>query len=488
MRPADKPLSPEPSMSDLDLCYLSAHEALALFKSRKLSPVELMEATIRRAEALKGSVNALTYTHFDEAMDLARKAEAKYARGARTGVLEGLPIGIKDESEIKGKPTSIGSLIHKGHVAERTSTMNARIMAAGGIVHARTATPEFCCAGTTWSRLWGVTRNPWNPDFTCGGSSGGAGASLAAGTSTLATGSDIGGSIRIPASACGVVGYKPPYGRNPDDTPFNLDFFCHTGPMARTVKDAILLQNVMCGPCPQDIASLRPKLRLPLEYKPVKGWKIAFSMDLGVFEVDPDVKKNTLAALDVFRALGASVEEVDLGWPPHILRAGMGYLEHLFGGYLSTLLDAHGDEMTTYARQFAEQGRASKSTDFVESLEVIGEMYRTLGPILERYDVLVCPTNALPAVPADFDHSKDTVEINGKVVNPSLGWVMTTPFNMMSRCPVLSVPTGRAGNGVPTGLQIVGRTYRDADVFRAGLAFEEAQGAWYGDAARRPAL
>ncbi|WP_439615896.1 amidase [Shinella sp.] len=475
-------------MSDLDLCYLPAHEALRRFKSRELSPVDLMAATIRRAEAVKAPINALTYTHFDEAMDLARKAEAKYARGARTGSLEGLPVGIKDESEIEGKPSSMGSLIHKDHVSARTSTMNARILAAGGIVHARTATPEFCCSGATWSRLWGVTRNPWNPEFTCGGSSGGAGASLAAGTSSLATGSDIGGSIRIPAAACGVVGYKPPYGRNPDDPPFNLDFFCHTGPMARTVKDAILLQNVMSGPSPQDITTLRPKLRLPLEYKPIKGWKIAFSMDLGFFEVDPDVQKNTLAALDVFRSLGATVEEVDLGWKQNVLDAGIGYLQHLFGGYVSKLLDAHADEMTTYARQFAERGRASRSTDFVATLEVIGEMYQTLGPLLERYDVLVCPTNALPAVPADFDQSKDTVEINGKVVHPMLGWAMTTPFNMMSRCPVLSVPTGHAGNGVPTGIQIVGRTYCDADVFRAGIAFEEAQGGWYRDAAGRPAL
>lgn len=212
-------------MSDLDLCYMPAHEALAQFKAKTLSPVELMEATIRRAESLAGSVNALTFTHFDEAMDRARKAEAKYAKGARTGALEGLPIGIKDESEIKGKPTSSGSLILKDNIGEQTSTNNARIMRAGGIVHARTATPEFSCAGTCWSRLWGVTRNPWNTDFTPGGSSGGAAASLASGTSSIATGSDIGGSIRIPASACGVVGYKPPYGRNPDDPPFNLDFF-----------------------------------------------------------------------------------------------------------------------------------------------------------------------------------------------------------------------------------------------------------------------
>lgn len=475
-------------MSDLDLCYMPAHEALAQFKAKTLSPVELMEATIRRAESLAGSVNALTFTHFDEAMDRARKAEAKYAKGARTGALEGLPIGIKDESEIKGKPTSSGSLILKDNIGEQTSTNNARIMRAGGIVHARTATPEFSCAGTCWSRLWGVTRNPWNTDFTPGGSSGGAAASLASGTSSICTGSDIGGSIRIPASACGVVGYKPPYGRNPDDPPFNLDFFCHTGPMARNVKDAILLQNVMAGPSPTDISTLRPKLRLPLEYKPIKDWKIAYSMDLGVFEVDSEVRRNTLAALDVFRGLGATVVEVDLGWKPNILQAGMTYLDHLFGAYLSTLLAEHGDKMTTYARQFAENGGHSKSTDFVASLETIAEMYLTLGPILEKFDVLICPTNNLPAVGAEFDHSKEQLTINGKSVNPSLGWVMTTPFNMLSRCPVLSVPSGKASNGVPTGIQIVGRTYCDADVFRAASAYENALGGWYTNTSSRPAL
>lgn len=475
-------------MTDLDLCYLPAHEALRRFKSKELSPVELMEATIRRAETTKSTVNALTYTHFDEAMDLARKAEAKYAKGARVGVLEGLPIGIKDESEIKGKPTSAGSLILKDHVAEQTSTMNARIMRAGGIVHARTATPEFCCAATTWSRLWGVTRNPWSLDHTCGGSSGGAGASLAAGTSSIATGSDIGGSIRIPAAACGVVGYKPPYGRNPDDPPFNLDFFCHTGPMARTVTDAILLQNVMAGPSPHDIATLRPKLRLPLDYKPIRGWKIAFSMDLGFFEIDPEVRRNTLSALDTFRDLGAEIVEVDLGWKWESLQAGMTYLEHLFGGYLSDLLSDHADEMTTYARQFAEKGKNSKALDFVNSLEMINEMYQTFGPMMEKYHAFICPTNALPAVSADFDHSRDKLTIDGKSVDPMLGWAMTTPFNMLSRCPVISMPSGRATNGVPTGIQIVGRSYRDADVFRAAMAYETARGAWYHDAETRPTL
>ncbi len=475
-------------MSDIDLVYMPAHEALSRFKAKTLSPVELMEATIRRAEATRAPVNALTRTHFDEALDLARKAEAKYARGARVRALEGLPIGIKDESYIKGKPTSGGSLLMKDYVADHTSPHNARILRAGGIAHARTATPEFSCAGYTWSRLWGVTRNPWNPAFTPGGSSGGAAASLAAGSSSLATGSDIGGSIRIPASCCGVVGFKPPYGRNPDDPPFNLDFYCHTGPLARSVTDAILLQNVMSGPLATDISTIWPKLRLPLTYKPIRGWKIAYSPDLGIFEVDEDVRRNTEAALEVFRALGATVTEVRTGWTDEVLTSGMDYLEHLFGASLSHELASRGDQMTTYARAFAEKGRTSKAVDFLKSLTTVNTMFETMGPILQSHDVLICPTNALPAVAADFDQSQDRLQINGKPVSPFLGWVMTLPFNMLSRCPVLSVPSGRASNGVPTGIQIVARPYADARCFRAGLAYETALGGWFTGPADRPGL
>lgn len=465
---------------------MPASEALDLFRQKRLSPVELMQAVIARAEAVEPRINAFTYTYFEEALDAARKAEAKYAAGRRTGALEGLPVGIKDESYIKGKPTSNGSLTMKDFVADHTSIINERILRAGGIVHARTATPEFSCAAYTHSRLWGVTRNPWNPEFTPGGSSGGSAASLAAGTSALCTGSDIGGSIRIPASTCGLAGFKPPYGRNPDDPPFNLDFYCHTGPLARCVEDARLLQNVISGPHPHDISTLRPKLRLPGAVRPTAGWKVAYSPDLSCFEVDSEVRRNTENALDVFRALGAEVEEVDLRWSEDVVTAGLTYLEHLFGAFLSQTLDEHADELTPYARQFAERGKASRSTDFVWSLNVAGQMYMTLGPILEKYDILVCPTCALPAVKADFDHSRDTVEINGKPVNPMIGWVMTMPFNTMSRCPVMTLPSGRAQNGVPTGIQIVGKTYRDVDVFRAAAAFESAAGEWFTDTAVRP--
>ncbi|MDC0163908.1 amidase, partial [Gammaproteobacteria bacterium] len=294
------------------------------------------------------------------------------------------------------------------------------------------------------------------------------------------------GSIRIPAGTCGLVGYKPPYGRNSDDSPFNLDFYCHTGPLARSVSDAVLLQNVLSGPHPQDIASLRPKLRLPSKYAPIKDWKIAFSMDLGFFEVDPEVRANTLAAVQVFRELGATVDEVDLGWDHSALDAGLSYLSHIFGAYMATLYDDHADDMTTYVREWAEQSKKSTASEFLHTLEVANEMYATLGPILQKYRVLLCPTNALPAVRADFDHSKDSIRINNKDVNPALGWVMTTPFNSLSRCPVLTVPTGRASNGVPTSIQIVGRTYTDKDVFQAGMAYESAAPAWFAGKGLRP--
>jgi Asp-tRNA(Asn)/Glu-tRNA(Gln) amidotransferase A subunit family amidase len=475
-------------METSELCYISADDAIAAFGTKKLSPVELMQAVIDQSEKVQASLNAFTYTYFDEAMDFAKAAEARYAKGAPMGPLDGLPIGIKDESYIAGKPTSFGSLIMKDFVPDTTSVNNERILAAGGIAHARTATPEFSCAGVTWSRLWGVTRNPWNPEYTPGGSSGGSASSLASGTSTLAMGSDIGGSIRIPASTCGLVGYKPPYGRNTDDPPFNLDFFCHTGPLARTVKDAIRIQNVICGPSPRDIASLRPKLVLPTEYGSIKGWKIAYSPDLGAFEVDPEVRKNTESALQVFRDLGATVEEVDVGWNPSILQGCLDYLNHLFGGYLSTMLLENGDDMTTYCRALCEMAMESTPQDFVRSLDVIGKMYNTLGPLLDDYNVLICPTTALPAVAADFDPSMQRVEINGKEVDAGLGWVMTTPFNAMSRCPVLTVPSGQAANGVPTGIQIVGRTYCDEDVFQAAIAYEAALGGWFNGASARPRL
>lgn len=467
-----------------DLIYLTATEALARFADKTLSPVELLQAQIARAEATNEEYRAFTFTHYEEALAAAGEAEARWAKGEPRGVLDGLAVAIKDESYIAGMPTSNGSMILKDFVPDTTSIANERILAAGGIVHARTATPEFSIAVICWSELWGVSRNPWNPEFTPGGSSGGAGAALALGTAALATGSDIAGSIRVPASCCGVVGYKPPYGRIPEEPPFNYDFYCHNGPMTRSVADAILLQNVMSGPDTRDIAALYPKLALPSEYPDIRGWKIALSHDLGIAPVDADVRRNTAAAADVFRSLGATVEEVDLGWGPEVPEACFGYLGHLFGGSMAGLLERHGDKMTAYCREFCEGSLASSARDFVHSLEVAGRSYRPLGRVLSDYDVLICPTTAIPAVRADFDSAREQLQIEGMPVRADFGWILTHPFNMHSRCPVVNVPSGFAANGVPTGLQIVGPAYRDEIALQAAMAYEAACGGWYKD--RKP--
>ncbi len=471
-----------------ELHYMAAADALAAFRKRELSPVELIEAVIARAEAVEDTLNAFTYTYYDQALRAARRSEQRYIEGTARP-LEGLPVAIKDEAYIKGLPTSNGSLLMQENLADSTSPTAERVLGAGAICHARTATPEFSCAAFTWSRLWGVTRNPWNPDFTPGGSSGGSAAALAAGTTTLATGSDIGGSIRIPSSCCGLVGFKPPYGRNPDDPPFNMDFFNHSGPMARGVLDCILLQNVMSGPHPDDLASLKPKLDLPHRYRKVEGMRIAYSRDLGAFAVHPDVVNNTEDALALLADEGAEIEEVDLSWGPEVLRAGTEYLAHLFGGWIAETAHGQEDYLTSYAKGFVRASRQTSAMSIVNAFEVTGAMYRELSAILARCDVLVCPTNAVPAVAADFDPTRDAVVIEGIPVDPVLGWVLTVPFNMLSRCPVLSVPTGFGASGVPTGMQIVGRTYEDADVFRVAAAYEKVAGPWYGEgAARQPMI
>ena len=258
--------------------------------------------------------------------------------------------------------------------------------------------------------------------------------------------------------------------------------------MARSVSDCILIQNVMSGPSPTDIASLRPKLRLPSSFKPIKGWKIAFSMDLGIFEVDREVQANTRRALDVFRSLGATIEEVDPGWNRASFGAGITHLDHVFGMFIAQYLKKHKRDLSPNTVNVVRDGLKSKASDFLAAMEEEARMYMSLGPILDKYDVLICPTTALPAVKADFDSDRDKVRINGKAIElPStLSWCMTTPFNSMNRCPVLSVPSGRASNNVPTGIQIVGRTFCDQDVFRAASAYEQAVGGWFNAAKERP--
>jgi len=474
------------SEADLELCYLSATEALAKFRSRELSPVELTRALIARSEALNPQLNVLTELKQDSALAAARAAEAKYAkpRGARLRPLEGVPVAIKDFHPVKGEITTFGSYAFKDFRPAQSAPTVDRLFKAGAILLSRTTTPELAHCGITKSPLWGVSRNPWNPQYTCGGSSGGSGAAVAAGMTTLADGTDGGGSIRIPSAINGIFGYKPPFGRNPLDVDHPLETLLHYGPMTRSVADAALMQNVMSGQHVADICSLREKVELPLEYPGIKGMKLAFSMNLGYYEVAKDVQKNTLEAVRALKRLGATVEEVDVGWDYSVLDAWQTWWEGLFGALCGNLLPRWRHLLTPLVVKLLEAGLAHSAEKLYRSNIVRGAMWQKLGPILEKYDALICPTVAVSCLDAEHDDMIEDFRINGVKVPGYVGWAMTYPFNMMSWCPAASVPSGFGETGMPTGLQIVGRTFDDPTVFRIAAAFEKAR-PWRGT---RPAI
>ena len=475
------------SSIDLELCYLSASEVLKRFETCSLSPVEYLAELIRRAEETEPVINAFAFTLFDQAMDQAKIAEAKYAKNdPNIRELEGLPIAIKDAADIEGQPLTKGSLYLKDNISIETHFSIQRLLDAGAIVHARTTTPEFGCSGVCDSKIHGTTHTPWKIGYTCGGSSGGSGASLAVGSSPLATGSDIGGSIRIPAACCGVVGYKPPYGRNPAGTAGSFDMYHALGPMTRAVTDAAMMQNILCGPHPLDNASIRPKYVLPDTYNDIQGLKIAWSMDLSFFEVDEHVRANTLKTLDALKDLGAELVEVDFGWSADADRSLQNYLDHLFNGNIKAIVDTDPDLATPWATYCASAAGKTSAMDFSGAYETQAKMSRHVGAIMDDCYAFICPTCNFHEIPADQDPN-DPVVISGKIVDSLYGWCMAHPFNMLGRLPVLSIPSGIGGNGLPTGIQIVARHLDDERVFRVATALEKIQ-PWLDCPERRPSI
>ncbi|MEX0983792.1 MAG: amidase [Actinomycetota bacterium] len=456
---------------------LTAVDALGRMRAKELSPVELLASVFARADAVEPVVNALTERRTEDAEIAAKESERRYASGEDIRSLEGLPVAIKEEMPVEGWRMRYGSLV-VDEVAEHTAPVPGRIFAAGAVVHARTTTPEFSCTGYTHSKLWGITRNPWNLEFAVGGSSGGSGASLASGTSLLASGSDIGGSIRIPASINGVVGFKPPHGRVPTYPPFNLDRYCHDGPMARTVADCALFENVLAGPHPEDVTSLRPKVELPERFEGIDGLRIGLSVDLGSWTVDEEVAANTRSAGAALQDAGAIVEEVDIPWTLEaIMSTARRHFSAIFGAYIAEMAQQAPDQLNDYSLAWAEEAAAAldEPGSFLNGLVAEGRLWEPIGRLFETYDALICPTWAVTGIPAG-DAFLGKVFDGGGPNDRQFLCYMTTPFNIMSPCPVLAVPSGiAASNGVPTGIQIVGRTFDDVTAFRIGAALEQVQ-------------
>ena len=456
---------------------LTTVDALARMRAKELSPVELLASVYARADIVEPVVNALTERRTEEAEVAAKESERRYAGAGDIRPLEGLPVALKEELPVEGWQMRFGSLA-VDEIATTTAPIAERIFAAGAVVHARTTTPEFSCTGYTHSKLWGVTRNPWNPEVAVGGSSGGSGASLASGTSLLASGSDIGGSIRIPASINGVVGFKPPHGRVPEFAPFNLDRYCHEGPLARTVADCALFENVLAGPHHADVTSLRPKLELPDELGGTEGLRIALSIDLGSWDVDEEVAANTRAAAEALREAGAVVEEVEIPWTlERVMRAARAHFGGIFGAEIAEMAAGAPDVVNDYVSAWAEEAEDMLSVPgaFAHGLVEEAALWEPIGLLFEDFDALMCPTWAVTGIPAG-DSLLGTLFEGGGPNDRQFTCYMTTPFNIFSPCPVLAVPSGiAASNGVPTGIQIVGRTFDDVIPFRIGAALERVR-------------
>ncbi|MDP9464245.1 MAG: amidase [Actinomycetota bacterium] len=472
-----------------ELHYLSAYETLDLFRRGELSPMEHLEALIEQIETHEPLLNAVVDRRYDEARAEARAAEPRYlGKGDAPRPLEGLGLATKEEHPMAGRSWKQGSLAFVEQLAEHDHPIIERIRSAGGIIHIRTATPEFSCAGFCHSELWGVTRNPWNTELTPGGSSGGSGAALAAGYAPLATGSDIGGSIRIPASFSGVVGFKPPFGRVPGLAPYHLDQYCHDGPLARTVADCGLLENVIAGPHWRDNVSLRDPPQIPRDLAGlgVEGVRIALCMTLGNWPVDVDIVANTARVADALRQAGARVDEVELPWTmERIWQAARAHFAAIFGPGIGHVEAQHGLVLNDYTRAFV--ATMAPELTFYEGLVEETALWDPLGRLFEDVDVLLCPTIATTGLQAGNPYVDERVVIDGQEVEHHIMAMMTLPFNLFSRCPVLSVPSGLAANGVPTGVQVVGRTYDDVSAFKIAAAIEAA-GFGFGSPEWRPPL
>lgn len=461
------------SFTESELVYMSANELIPLFRSGKLSPVDVLNAQIKRFKEVGKLTNSVTYTHFDEALKQAKESEKRYANGTARA-LEGITVGVKDEHHDVGWIVTRGSVLLKDNKMDHADPIVTKLKEAGAVLNIQTTAPEFYMSGVTYSKLWGVSRCPWNTNYAVGGSSGGSGGALAAGLCTLATGSDMGGSIRLPCAYNGLYGFKPPFGRV--STVATLSHFSGSGPMARTFDDMVILTNVMSGQTPHEPATL-PKLVMPRNYRPIKGMRIANVGSMGLAPLDKEAKQGIVTGINCLKKLGVIVEDVtlDIDWSEMVQKFIGGVMAGPMGAGLAADIDRI-DEMTTYAAYFAKKSVAPGlgSTQAAEFEAYVSSLYAKISDAIfeQGYDAIIMPSLATPHVPADYDVSKDGFKMEGHEMHKSFILALTVPWNVLNWCPVVNVPTGRSSQGMPMGMQIIGKPYDDEKVFQITHAYE----------------
>jgi amidase len=455
-----------------DACDLSAVEARRLIGLKRLSPSELLESCLARIESTNGAVNAFVAIDADAARRQAKAVEATIARGEELGLLAGLPIGIKDLLATAGLRTTSGSLLFKDHVPAADELTVANIRRAGGIILGKTNTPEFGAGGNTRNRVYGATGNPFDPHRTAGGSSGGSGAALALGQVPLATGSDLGGSVRTPAAFCGVVGFRPSPGVVPSiDRVNGLFAFSVLGPMARSVADAHLMLRAMIGEDKRDLFSSGDGTRVPtrLNGADLGRLRVAVSANLGCAPLDKAIANVFRARTKLFGGVFRRIEERSPDFGPaqeifEILRAVQ------FVAAQRERLEKHRDLLDRNVIDNTERGLKMSLADVSWAHVEQTRLYKRVLAFFEEFDVLIAPAASV----SPFPHAELFVEeINGEKMETYMSWLAITYAPTLALACAVALPCGVDHKGMPFGIQVIGPKGADARVLEIAYALEQ---------------
>jgi amidase len=458
---------------DTDLCYRDATELARLVRSRAISATELLEAHLARIERVNPTLNAIVTCVPELAREAARRVDQALARGEPVGPLAGLPTAVKDLVQTAGVRTTFGSLVYRDHVPEQDALIVERLKAAGAVILGKTNSPEFGAGSQTFNSVFGVTRNPYDPARTCGGSSGGAAVAVASGMIPLADGSDLGASLRNPASFCNVVGLRPSVGRVPIWPTANawasLSVY---GPMARTVADVALMLAAIAGPdarSPISLGEAGAVFARPLE-RDFRGVRVAWSRDLGGAPVDPQITAVLSPQRRVFEDLGCSVDEdePDLSGATeafHVLRA------HQFAQRYAPLLEEHRDKLKATVVWNIEEGLRLSQREIARAELLRTDIYHRMRRFFERYAFLLCPVTQVLPFPVEVEYP---TEIGGVRLANYIEWLRTCYSITVTGFPAISVPCGFSETGLPVGLQIIGGFRDEFGLLQLAHAFEQA--------------
>lgn len=463
-------------MDNNDFGFTPAAELAEQIRQRQISPVEVVDKLLERIENINPHVNAYVTVTAELARQAAKQAEAEVMHSHHVGPLHGVPVAIKDLTPTAGIRTTYGSQIYADNVPEEDAAIVQRLKAAGAIILGKTNTPEFGAGAQTFNTLFGITRNPWDTRLTPAGSSGGSAAALAAGLTPLATGSDLGGSLRTPASFCNVLGFRPSWGLVPEyPTSMPWDNLSASGPMARDVRDIALLLSVMAGPdrrAPISEPGHPAEYLAAIEQPDIKGWKVAWSPDLGFAPVEPEVVEICQQAAQVFaNELGCKVDEAapDFSDSPQIFQVLRG--ARMAAAY-ADFLPQWRDKMQANLVWNTEYGLTLSGREVYQAETARGKLWDRVWRFFEDYDLLLAPAAATLPFPVE---TISPPEINGRKMENYVEWLGLSYGITLTGLPSLVVPCGFSKSGLPVGIQIVGRRLGEANILRAAAAFEKVR-------------